>query len=188
MRRQDDNQLHAERIGALAGLIGERIGLRGARLVDLCRAAPLHDIGKATIPAEIINKPGPLTAEEFEIVKTHTTAGAEILAGSRSPVLEMAGEIALTHHERWDGAGYPQGLAGEEIPLVGRIVAVADVLDALANERPYKAAWPLADAVAEIARGSGSHFDPLVATALCALYDEGALDVLGLGELSSAAV
>ena len=128
------------------------------------RAAPLHDVGKIGIPDSILLKLGPLTAAEFELVKTHTTIGAKILSGSRFALLRLAEEIAFSHHERWDGTGYA-GLAGHQVPLAGRIVAVADVFDALTQKRPYKAAWPLEDAVAEIDRQRGRQFDPDVVEA-----------------------
>jgi putative two-component system response regulator len=105
-------------------------------------------------------KPGPLTPEEWEIMKTHTTIGANILAKSSSKMLQLAEQIALTHHERWDGTGYPNGLSGTEIPLAGRITSICDVFDALTSERPYKKAWSVSDALAEIERGKGSQFDP----------------------------
>jgi putative two-component system response regulator len=147
-----------------------------SELALLRQAAPLHDVGKIAIPDRILLKPGRLTAEEFEEMRTHTTLGAEMLARPGFPLLEMAAEIALTHHERWDGSGYPAGLAGGDIPLVGRIVAVADVFDALTNERPYKDAWPLADAVAEIRDQSHLQFDPAVVDAFLAVLPELQLD------------
>ena len=142
-----------------------------AELIRL--AAPLHDIGKVGIPDAVIRKPARLTEDEFKEIKTHTTIGASILEGSRSDVLRMAYTIAISHHERWDGKGYPNGLAGERIPLPGRIVSVADVFDALSNPRPYKEPWPLDKTLAEIVAGSGTQFDPQVVSALQALIDEG---------------
>ena len=133
------------------------------------RAAPLHDVGKIGIADAILLKPARLTDEEFEIVKTHAQLGAELLGGGRSQILQLACQIALTHHERWDGGGYPHGLAGDRIPIAGRIVSVADVFDALTHSRPYKDAWPLADAVREISDGSGRQFDPAVVEAFLAL-------------------
>jgi len=153
--------------------IGEELGLEACWLGDLRRAAPLHDIGKVSIPDAVLLKPARLTEAEMDIVRRHTTAGAAILAGSASPVLQMAEEIALTHHERWDGLGYPAGLRGRDIPLAGRIVAVADVFDALISERPYKDAWPVERAVAEIAAQAGRHFDPGVVAAFLAVQDAG---------------
>ena len=123
-------------------------------------AAPLHDVGKIALPDTILGKPGKLTDAEFEQMKTHTTVGAQMLAGSAFALLEVAEQVALTHHEKWDGSGYPNGLAGEDIPIAGRIVAVADVFDALTHVRPYKAAWSKADAVAEITNHAGAAFRP----------------------------
>jgi putative two-component system response regulator len=158
--RDDDTQEHAWRIGRTCALLSHGLGLPH-REVDLIRhAAPLHDIGKIGVPDAILLKPGKLTDEEFEQMKTHTTIGAEILSGSRSPLLRMAEVIALSHHERWEGGGYPAGLCVEQIPLPGRIAAVADVFDALTHERPYKQAWPVKDAVAEIFHHAGRQFDP----------------------------
>lgn len=167
--RDDDTHQHAERIGHTAVLLGARLGLGTATLTNLRRAAPLHDIGKIAISDAILLKPGRLTPEEFETVKTHTTLGARLLAGSKSPLLQMAEEIALSHHERWDGTGYPHGLRARDIPLMGRIVAVADVFDALNHERPYKQAWPLEKAVNAIITSAGSHFDPELVTAFATL-------------------
>ena len=167
--RDDDTQEHARRIGRLTGLLARGVGVaaEGCELFE--RAAPLHDIGKIGVPDAILLKPGRLTAAEMERMREHAAAGAAILGGSRSALLATAAEIALTHHERWDGRGYPRGLAGTDIPLPGRIVAVADVFDALRNERPYKRAWPLDEAVTEIAAGAGRHFDPAVVAAFLEL-------------------
>jgi putative two-component system response regulator len=131
----------------------------------LRHASVLHDVGKLGIPDAILSKPGKLNADEWEIMKTHTTMGERILRGSQSPLVQMGQTIALTHHERWDGTGYPHGLAGTDIPLVGRIAAVCDVFDALLSTRPYKEPWPLERALAEVERSSGSHFDPDVVAA-----------------------
>jgi putative two-component system response regulator len=168
--RDDDTGQHTERVGLWAAAVAEALGLPDEDIELLRRAAPLHDVGKIGIPDSILLKPGRLTADEFETVKTHTLIGAGILGGSRFPLLQVAAEIALSHHERWDGSGYPRGLAGESIPLVGRIVAIADVFDALIHERPYKAAWPVADALAEIERQSGRQFDPHVVAAFRDAY------------------
>ena len=132
-------------------------------------AAPLHDIGKIGVPDEILLKPAALSAEEFEVIKTHTTIGASILSGSSSPLLELAERIAVTHHEHWDGNGYPAGLAGEQIPHEGRIAAVADVFDALTHARPYKQAWPVEAALEEIFSQAGRQFDRRVVEAFSAL-------------------
>ncbi len=160
--RDDDTQQHAWRIGRSSALMAAELGLGPGQAELIGRAAPLHDIGKLGVSDAILRKPGPLSEEDFECVKRHAAIGAEILAGSSSALLQMAQVIALSHHERWDGAGYPNGLAGEEIPLPGRIAAVADVFDALTHERPYKRAWEVDEAVTEIREGSGSQFDPAV--------------------------
>jgi len=128
----------------------------------------MHDIGKIGIPDRVLLKPGKLDAEEWAIMRRHPEIGHGIIGSHASPLLKMAAEVALTHHERWDGSGYPRGLAGEAIPQAGRIVAVADVFDALTSVRPYKPAWPAEAAVAELLRGSGSHFEPRVVDAFLA--------------------
>ena len=124
------------------------------------QAAPLHDLGKIAIPDSILLKPGRLDREEFEVVKTHAVLGARVLADGKSEVLGVAEQIVRSHHERWDGSGYPDGLAGEAIPLVARLVHVADVFDVLVHERPYKEAWTVEDAAGEIRAGAGTQFDP----------------------------
>ncbi len=172
--RDDETFQHTERVGATAAEIGARMGLSPGQLGVLRRAAPLHDIGKLAIPDCILLKPGKLSPQEFEVKKTHTVRGAELLRGSESPVLEMATAIAASHHERWDGAGYPAGLAGEAIPLVGRIVAVADVFDALTHDRPYKTAWTVTQALAQIENGAGSQFDARVVAAFLAIHADAA--------------
>ena len=155
---------HGDRVATVAVALAERLGLR-ADLVDRLRfAAPLHDIGKTVLPSEVLLKPGPLTAEETALVRGHVHEGVRLLSGGDER-LRTARAVALTHHERWDGTGYPFGLHGEEIPLVGRIAAVADVFDALVSERPYKPAWTTDAAITEIARGSGSQFDPEIVAA-----------------------
>ncbi|MGH2918861.1 MAG: HD domain-containing phosphohydrolase [Solirubrobacteraceae bacterium] len=170
--RDDTTQEHAWRIGRICALVALALGLPDHDVELIARAAPLHDVGKIGISDTILLKPGKLTDEEFEVIKTHTTIGAEILAGSRSPLLRLAEQIALTHHERWDGGGYPGGLRGDAIPLPGRIAAVADVFDALTHDRPYKRAWPVQDAVAEIVSQAGRHFDPGVVDAFATLDHE----------------
>ena len=157
--RDDATGEHTQRVGDLSGRIALRLGLSSAESALIARAATLHDIGKIGIPDHILLKPGKLSPEEFEIMKTHTRIGARILSGSRSPMLQLAREVALTHHERWDGQGYA-GLAGDAIPLPGRIVAVADTFDALTHQRPYKPAWSIAEAMAEVERERGRQFDP----------------------------
>jgi putative nucleotidyltransferase with HDIG domain len=163
--RDDDTHRHTQRVGRNAGLIARSLGLSDETVDLLIAAAPLHDVGKIGISDTIILKPGRLTADEFEVMKQHTTIGARILGSSSTPLFHVAAEIAATHHERWDGTGYPAGLAGEDIPLAGRVVALVDVFDALTHERPYKQAWPLEQAVAEIRRSAGSHFDAAVVAA-----------------------
>jgi putative two-component system response regulator len=167
--RDDDTQEHAWRIGRSSSMIAAELGLPTAEVQLIARAAPLHDIGKVGIADAILLKPGPLTAEEFERVKQHTTIGAGILAGGSSALLRVAEAIALCHHERWDGTGYPNGIAGERIPLPARVTSVADVFDALTHERPYKLAWPVNEAVAEITRCAGGQFDPAVVEAFLRL-------------------
>jgi putative two-component system response regulator len=139
-------------------------------------AAPLHDVGKLGLPDAILLKRGRLTEQERTVMQTHTTIGAKILADSQFPVLRLGHEIALTHHERWDGAGYPSRLAAEDIPLVGRITAVADVFDALTHARPYKPAWGLEPAVTEIVAQAGAQFDPAVVAAFQQLHRRGELE------------
>jgi putative two-component system response regulator len=160
--RDDDTGEHTRRVGDLSVTIAQRLELPENEIELIRLAAPLHDVGKIAIPDAILGKPGKLTADEFEQIKTHTTIGAQMLAGSAFALLEMAEQIALTHHEKWDGSGYPAGLAGDAIPIVGRIVAVADVFDALTHSRPYKAAWSTTDAIAEMTSQAGRHFDPRV--------------------------
>lgn len=170
--RDDQTGQHTVRVGRLAARMASILGLAEERVELIRRAAPLHDIGKIGIPDGILLKPDRLTAEEAASMRTHTTIGADILSGSRSPLLRLAEEIALTHHERWDGAGYPRGLAAEDIPLPGRIVAVADVFDSLTHERPYKSAWTVRDALIEIEDSAGSHLDPSVVEALLRIAPE----------------
>jgi putative two-component system response regulator len=167
--RDDDTYEHALRVGRTSALLAERLGFDSEAVALIRRAAPLHDVGKIGITDAIFRKPGPLSPDEWIAMKQHVQLGINILADSASEVLRMAEEIVRSHHERWDGTGYPHGLCCEEIPFVGRIVAVADVFDALSHARPYKAAWPLEDAVLEIGRGAGAHFDPWVVDAFMEL-------------------
>jgi HD-GYP domain-containing protein (c-di-GMP phosphodiesterase class II) len=163
--RDDNTREHTERVGHLAALLARRMGL-GDRTVWLLRqTAPLHDIGKIAIPDSILLKPGRLSTEEFEVVKTHSLLGARVLAGGESELLEVAERIVRSHHERWDGDGYPDGLVGEDIPAVGRIVHVADVFDVLLHERPYKDPWTVEAAAEEIRAAAGTQFDPAVVQA-----------------------
>jgi putative two-component system response regulator len=148
------------------------MGLSPADQQLLLEAAPMHDIGKVGIPDHILLKPGRLTPEEFVLMQRHSMIGHAILAGSASPVLEAAADIALCHHEKFDGSGYPRGLRGQDISLFSRIVPVSDVFDALTSERPYKRAWSAADARAYIVENSGRHFDPECVAAFLAVWDE----------------
>ena len=167
--RDNETFEHTERVGMLSVAIGQALGMSEPQLALLRQAAPLHDIGKVGISDLILHKPGRFTPDERRIMERHTQIGADIVSGSDSPVLKMAEDIALTHHERWDGEGYPNKLAGESIPLVGRIVAIADVFDALTHSRPYKEAWHEHQAMAHICAESGSHFDPAVVSAFTKL-------------------
>jgi putative two-component system response regulator len=162
---------HTRRVGELSALLASILGLPQEDVELIRKAAPLHDVGKISLSDAILLKPGRLSPAELELNRSHTTMGAELLGGGHFPLLQMAEEIALTHHERWDGQGYPRGLTGEEIPLSGRIVAVADVFDALVHERPYKRAWTTEEAMAEIAEQSGKQFDPRVVRALLTLLE-----------------
>jgi putative two-component system response regulator len=170
--RDDATHEHTRRVGEISARLARRLGL-AEEICDLIRrAAPLHDLGKIAVPDSILLKFERLSVEEFEVVKSHTAVGARILSGSGHPLLRLAEEIALTHHEHWDGGGYSPGLKGEQIPIVSRIVAVADVFDALTHERPYKAAWPVREARAEIERQKGRQFDPRVVDAFLELLEE----------------
>jgi len=164
--RDDDTGQHVVRVATMVGRLAQVLGLTVEQIELMERAAPLHDLGKVGIPDRILLKPGRLDAEEVLEMRRHTEIGASILANGRSAVMRMAEEIARTHHERWDGTGYPRGLSGHAIPISGRIVAVADVLDALTSERPYKQAWSTQEALREIREQSGRQFDPAVVNAL----------------------
>ncbi len=169
--RDEDTGGHTQRVGNMSGMIAQRMGMPSefVRLIKL--AARLHDLGKIAVSDEILRKPGKLTEEEFEAMKVHCMVGAEILKNGNTALIRMASRIAASHHERFDGTGYPSGLVGEEIPIEARIVAVADVFDALTNVRPYKAAWSVESAVAEIKSQRGKHFDPEVIDAFIAVAD-----------------
>jgi putative two-component system response regulator len=177
--RDDETGQHTQRVGAICAMLAEAIGESNQYIELLRMAAPLHDIGKIGIPDQIFLKAGRLTEKEFEIMKSHTTIGGEILSNSPLPILQLAHQIALSHHERWDGKGYPRGIAGEAIPLPGRIAAVADVFDALIHARPYKEAWPFEKAVTTIQNESGRHFDPRIVQAFLGIQRSG-----GLGNLA----
>jgi methanogenic corrinoid protein MtbC1 len=160
--RDEDTGAHIERIGRFSRLLAEQIGMEKEFCERLFHAAPLHDVGKVAIPDAILLKPGPLTPEERAIVETHAEEGYRLVAGSSSAILEMAATIALSHQEKWDGSGYPRGLAGEAIPIEGRIVAIADVFDALTSDRVYRKAFPVEKAVEIMLEERGSHFDPVL--------------------------
>ncbi len=158
--RDNETGLHIIRMSKISALLAESAGLSSFESQRILNASPMHDIGKIGIPDSILLKPGKLEAGEWEIMKTHAAIGGKILSGHESELLSMARVIAETHHEKWDGSGYPNGLSGDNIPIAGRIVALADVFDALTSERPYKKEWPINDAVEFIESNSGKHFDP----------------------------
>jgi putative two-component system response regulator len=176
--RDNETGNHILRMSKVSTLLAERIGWDAAACELMLHASPMHDVGKIGIPDSILLKPGRLTPAEFEVMKTHARIGAELLDGDDSDLLCLARTIALAHHERWDGSGYPHGLQGASIPQAGRIVAIADVFDALTSARPYKKPWPVDDAVAYVRDNSGRHFDPeLVEHFLAALPE-----ILAIGE------
>jgi response regulator RpfG family c-di-GMP phosphodiesterase len=160
--RDPETGAHIQRMSHYSALIARALGLGEGLAEALLMAAPMHDVGKLGIPDTILLKPGRLTPEEFAVMKRHPQIGHDILKGSSSSILRLGATIALTHHEKFDGSGYPHGLAGESIPIEGRIVAVADVFDALTSSRPYKPAWPMSRAISLLREGRGSHFDPPV--------------------------
>jgi CHASE2 domain-containing sensor protein len=158
--RDPETGMHIERIGCSCERLALASGMSGEAAELIRHASALHDVGKVGIPDDILRKPGKLDPDEWETMKTHTTIGAGLLHGSASPLVQVGAEIALTHHERWDGTGYPAGLAGEEIPIEGRICAICDVFDALLSPRPYKEPWPLDEVLVEMQGLRGTHFDP----------------------------
>ena len=164
--KDNETGLHVIRMSHFSQLLALAAGCSPAWAEDLLNAAPMHDVGKIGIPDAVLRKPGPLDAAEWDTMRRHPEIGAEIIGEHPSGVLQLAREIALAHHEKWDGSGYPRGLAGEAIPLSARIVAIADVFDALTTRRPYKEPWPVQDALDHIAAQAGKHFDP----ALVALF------------------
>ena len=174
--RDPDAKAHINRIRGVTALMCESLGMHERDVAEIAAASVLHDVGKIGVPDGILLKPARLTPEEFEIMKRHTTIGAELLDHLAPSLFRTALRIALTHHEKWNGTGYPGGLAGTDIPLCGRVVALCDVFDALTSNRPYKKAWTPEDAFAEIARGKGSHFDPDL-TDLFLLFREAVLEI-----------
>jgi putative two-component system response regulator len=170
--RDADTGLHVDRMGRFCERLALAVGLDAEDAELLRHASALHDVGKVGIPDSILTHPGRLDAEQWAVMQTHTTIGGSILAGSESKLVQLAQTIALTHHERWDGSGYPAGLAGDAIPLAGRICAICDVFDALRSPRPYKPPWGLDDVIAEIERGRGTHFDPRLVDAFLPMARE----------------
>lgn len=170
--KDNETGLHVIRMSHYARLLAEAAGFSAEAAEDLLNAAPMHDVGKIGIPDAILQKTGKLDDAEWQVMRQHAQIGADIIGEHDSGLLKMARSIALTHHEKWDGSGYPNGLAGEAIPLEGRIVAIADVFDALTSVRPYKPAWPLDEAVALLRRESGRHFDPALVELFLGLMPE----------------
>lgn len=160
--KDEDTGDHIVRMARYCALIAERHGLPPKEVRNILYAAPMHDVGKIGIPDNILLKPGKLTDEQFDKMKTHTNIRAKILANSKADILRIAQEIAISHHEKWNGRGYPQGISGKEIPLVGRIVGITDVFDALTSRRPYKDPYPVEVALDIIRKERGEHFDPVV--------------------------
>jgi putative two-component system response regulator len=158
--RDNETGQHVARMSVFAHHLAVKLGLSESEATNIRDAAPLHDIGKIGIPDAILLKRGRLSAEEWAVMKRHAEIGGEILAGTSFPLLGLAQQIALTHHEKWDGSGYPNGLRGDAIPVAGRIVAVSDVFDALTSDRPYKPAWSIDDALAFMLENAGTHLDP----------------------------
>jgi len=163
--RDEDTGAHIKRIGQYSATIARKMELSDSEVENMVYAAPMHDVGKIGIPDHILLKPGKLDPDEWEIMKKHATIGAEILRGSGAEFIRLAEVIALTHHEKWDGSGYPKGLRGSEIPLAGRIVAIADVFGALTSKRPYKNAYSIEESFKIIRESTGAHFDPDVVEA-----------------------
>jgi HD-GYP domain-containing protein (c-di-GMP phosphodiesterase class II) len=157
--RDEDTGAHTDRIGHYSARLARAAGMPADHVVAIGDAAPLHDVGKVAVPDSVLLKAGPLTDSERAIVQTHARTGHRLLGGSSSALLDLAASIALTHHEKWDGSGYPRGLAGDEIPIEGRIVAIADVFDALTHDRVYRAAIPFEQSVQIMRDGRGTHFD-----------------------------
>ncbi|WP_338074195.1 HD-GYP domain-containing protein [Halochromatium glycolicum] len=159
--KDNETGLHVIRMSHYAAILGRVTGMDERNVELLLNAAPMHDVGKIGIPDRILQKPGRLSREEWDVMRTHAQIGADIIGDAGdSELLEMARVVALTHHEKWDGSGYPQGLAGDDIPRSDRIVAIADVFDALTSVRPYKPAWPVAKALELLSDSRGTHFDP----------------------------
>jgi HD-GYP domain-containing protein (c-di-GMP phosphodiesterase class II) len=163
--KDEDTASHIQRMSRYSAILAEALGLSQAEVESIRYASPMHDIGKLGVPDSILMKPGKLTPAEFKEMQNHTLFGAKILENAKAELLKVSEQIALTHHEKWDGSGYPHGLSGEKIPLFGRIVAMADVFDALTTKRCYKPAFPLEESLKIINEGTGRHFDPKVVQA-----------------------
>lgn len=170
--KDHDTAGHIERIGRYSEVVARAMHLAPGLVDTIRHAAPMHDVGKLGIPDQILLKPGPLTAEEREIMNTHTTIGGQILAGSTSPVIQMGQRVALAHHEKWDGTGYPAGLANEDIPIEARICTVVDFFDALTFDRPYRAAVPNDEVIEMMREEKGTRFDPDVLDVFLGVRDE----------------
>lgn len=170
--KDEDTGTHVLRMSHYAAAVARELGLPEDEVESILYAAPMHDVGKIGIPDRILLKPGKLDPDEWKVMKQHTLIGGKILSGSEAGFIKLAEVIALTHHEKWDGSGYPNGLAGEEIPIAGRITAIADVFDALTSKRPYKEPFPLEKSFGIIREGRGTHFDPAVVDAFFAVTDE----------------
>ncbi len=170
--KDEDTGDHILRMSRYSALLAEKLRLPPDEVKSIRYAAPMHDVGKIGTPDHILLKSGKLTDQEFDLMKTHTTIGAKILGNSKAKILQVAEQIALSHHEKWNGKGYPRGLSGDKIPLVGRIVALADTFDALTSKRPYKEPYPVAIALEIIKKERGQHFDPDVVDVFLENIDE----------------
>ena len=171
MCRDEETGMHVKRTGLLSEALALAAGWSETDAEILRLEAPMHDVGKIGIPDAILQKPGKLTNEEFEIMKTHSRIGAGMLEGSQSEILTMARDIALCHHERWDGTGYPLGLAGMAIPEAARIVSIVDVFDAVSHDRVYRPALPAEEVSKIMTQGAGKHFDPVLVSVFLAHYE-----------------
>lgn len=170
--KDEDMGDHIVRISRYSALLAEKLGLPAEEVQNLLYAAPMHDVGKIGIPDSILLKPGKLTDEEFDLMKMHTTIGAKIFANSKSAILQLAEQIALSHHEKWNGKGYPHGLSGDDIPMAARIIGLVDTFDALTFKRPYKDPYPVEVALEIIRKERGLHFDPDVVDVFLENIDE----------------
>ncbi len=170
--KDEDTGDHIIRMSSVSAMLAKALGFIDEECDLILNASPMHDVGKLGIPDKILLKPGKLDKDEWEVMKTHTTIGAELLSGDSSELLNTASTIALMHHEKWDGSGYPQGLSENSIHPFARIVAIADVFDALTSVRPYKKAWPIQEAREYIDQNSGKHFDPEIVKVFCNNFDQ----------------